>query len=155
MRSSAPPRRRRNDGRARWPRTAFRGMMRVMSDSTGDRAVPNLPSRDLDATEAFYASLGFERAYRDDGWMILRRGGLQLEFFPFLELDPFTSASRCTIRVADVDELAEVIVAADVPVRDTGFPRLHEVRLQDWGLRAGHLVDPDGNLLTLIEAPAP
>jgi hypothetical protein len=81
-----------------------------MSDPTLiDRAVSNLPSRDLDATHVFYAGFGFERAFRDDGWMILRR--------------------------------------------DTGFPRLHEVRLQDWGLRAGHLVDPDGNLLTLIAEP--
>jgi catechol 2,3-dioxygenase-like lactoylglutathione lyase family enzyme len=130
-------------------------MMRVMSDPTlRDRAVPNLPSRDLDATEEFYAGLGFERAFRDDGWMILRRGELQLEFFPFVDLDPAASASRCTLRVADVDELAAAIAAAGVPVRDTGFPRLHEVRLQDWGLRAGHLVDPDGNLLTLIAEPA-
>lgn len=130
-------------------------MMRIMSDPTPrDRAVPNLPCRDLDATEAFYARFGFERAFRDDGWMILRRGDLQLEFFPHPELDPATSASRCTIRVADVDELAAAVAAADVPVRDTGFPRLHEVRQQDWGLRAGHLVDPDGNLLTLIGEPA-
>jgi catechol 2,3-dioxygenase-like lactoylglutathione lyase family enzyme len=145
-------------------------MMRVMTDPADhahaadradpagptprDRAVPNLPSRDLDAAESFYRGFGFERAFRDDGWMILRRGGLQLEFFPSADLDPAVSASRCTIRVADVDELAAAIAAAGVPVRDTGFPRLHEVRLQDWGLRAGHLVDPDGNLLTLIEEPA-
>lgn len=128
--------------------------MRIMPDSTlRDRAVPNLPSRDFDATEAFYIGFGFDRAFRDDGWMILRRGGLQLEFFPVAELDPATSASRCTLRVADVDELAAAIAAADVPVRETGFPRLHEVRMQDWGLRAGHLVDLDGNLLTLIAEP--
>ncbi|GAA2042950.1 bleomycin resistance protein [Agromyces tropicus] len=118
-----------------------------------DRAVPNLPSRDLDATEAFYGGLGFERAFRDEGWMILRRGEVALEFFPFPGLDPATSSHRCTIRVADVDELASAVAAAGVPVRETGFPRLHEVRLQDWGLRAGHLLDPDGNLLTLIEEP--
>ncbi|GAA1057303.1 bleomycin resistance protein [Agromyces luteolus] len=116
-----------------------------------DRTVPNLPSRDLDATEGFYARFGFARRFRDDGWMILRRGRLQLEFFPAPDLDPATSASRCTIRVADVDELAASIVAAGVPIADHGFPRLHEVRPQSWGLRAGHLVDPDGNLLTLIE----
>ncbi|WP_438854492.1 bleomycin resistance protein [Agromyces sp. M3QZ16-3] len=119
-----------------------------------DRSVPNLPSRDLDATEAFYARIGFEREFRDEGWMSLRRGALRLEFFPFAELDPATSSHRCTLRVADVDDLASAIVAAGVPVGDTGFPRLHEVRRQEWGLRAGHLLDPDGNLLTLIEQPA-
>lgn len=118
-----------------------------------DRAVPNLPSRDFDATEAFYAGFGFARAFRDDGWMILRRGGLQLEFFPFDELDPATSSFRCTLRVADVDELAGAIAVSGVPVRDAGFPRWQPVRMQDWGLRAGHLVDPDGTLLTLIAEP--
>lgn len=122
-----------------------------MSDAVRDRAVPNLPSSDLDATEAFYSRIGFARSFRDDGWMILRRGDVQLEFFPAPGLDPATSASRCALRVGDVDELAACIVAAGVPIADTGFPRLHEVRPQEWGLRAGHLVDPDGNLLTLIE----
>lgn len=129
-------------------------MMRVMSGSASrDRAVPNLPSRDFDATEAFYAGFGFARVFRDDGWMILRRGDLQLEFFPFAELDPATSTFRCTLRVADVDELAEAIAATGVPVRETGFPRIHPVRMQEWGLRAGHVVDPDGTLLTLIAEP--
>jgi catechol 2,3-dioxygenase-like lactoylglutathione lyase family enzyme len=128
--------------------------MRVMPPSAvRDRAVPNLPSRDLDATERFYGGFGFVRSFRDDGWMILRRGDLQLEFFPLPDLDPTASASRCTIRVADVDELATAIAAAGVPLAERGFPRLHEVREQAWGLRAGHLVDPDGNLLTLIAEP--
>ncbi|WP_137844442.1 bleomycin resistance protein [Microbacterium sp. 2FI] len=123
-----------------------------MTDAASpDRAVPNLPARDLGATEDFYARIGFVTAFRDGGWMILRRGDLQLEFFPWPDLDPATSSSRCTIRVADVDELVATIRAAGVPIADRGFPRLHEVREQDWGLRAGHLVDPDGNLLTLIE----
>ncbi|MEM8724670.1 MAG: bleomycin resistance protein, partial [Pseudomonadota bacterium] len=52
-----------------------------------DIATPNLPSRDFDATEAFYAQFGFECGYKDGGWMILRRGPaggrLVLEFFPY------------------------------------------------------------------------
>jgi len=128
--------------------------MRSMPSSVHDRAVPNLPSRDFDATEAFYAGFGFDRAFRDDHWMILRRGGLQLEFFPFPELDPRTSSFRCTLRVSEVDELAEAITAAGVPDTATGFPRIHPVRMEEWGLRAGHLVDPDGTLLTLIGEPS-
>ncbi len=41
-----------------------------------DRAVPNLPSRDFDATIAFYGGFGFAQDYRDEGWLILRRGDL-------------------------------------------------------------------------------
>ena len=52
-----------------------------------DLASPNLPSRDFDSTAEFYASLGFECGYRDQGWMILHRGPREnrivLEFFPY------------------------------------------------------------------------
>ena len=47
-----------------------------------DRATPNLPSRDFGETARFYARLGFTESWRDDGWMILNRGELALEFFP-------------------------------------------------------------------------
>lgn len=123
----------------------------MASSPVRDRAVPNLPSRDFDATEAFYAGFGFERGFRDDGWMILTRGGLQLEFFPYPDLDCWTSSFMCCLRVADADELYEAVLGSGVPVGTTGMPRLHPLRMQDWGLRAGYLVDLDGTQLTLIE----
>ncbi len=49
-----------------------------------DHATPNLPSRDFEATSDFYSRLGLEEGWRDDGWMILKRGDLTLEFFPLL-----------------------------------------------------------------------
>jgi hypothetical protein len=113
--------------------------------------VPNLPSRRFDATEAFYGSFGFERVFRDEGWMILARGTVQLEFFPLPDLDPLTSNAMCTVRVADVDELYSTILRAGVPEGRSGAPRLHPVRLQAWGLRAGYLIDPDGTQLALVE----
>ena len=122
--------------------------------SPADRATPNLPSRDLDATEAFYRGFGFERVFRDEGWLILARGALQLEFFPAPELDPFASGFMCCLRVADVDALYRYIRRSGVPEKTRGMPRLHPVRMQAWGLRAGYLVDPDGTQLTLIEQPS-
>lgn len=122
-----------------------------MASTSPDRAVPNLPSRDFDATEEFYGGFGFERIFRDDGWMILTRGGLQLEFFPYAGLDPLSSSFMCCLRVADVDELYGAIAGSGVREGTSGTPRLHPVRLQDWGMRAGFLVDLDGTQLTLIE----
>lgn len=116
-----------------------------------DLAVPNLPSSDFDVTEAFYGGFGFERLFRDQGWMILTRAELQLEFFPAPDLDPFSSNFMCCLRVADVDELYDAMLRSGVPVVTAGMPRLHPVRMQTWGLRAGYLVDPDGTQLTLIE----
>ena len=118
-----------------------------------DRASPNLPSRDLDATRTFYQGFGFREQYRDQRWMILTRGPLQLEFFAHPGLEPSASDFQCTIRVADLDELWNAIHASGVAVRSTGRPRLHRAQIQPWGGRAGFLIDPDGTQLTLIEDP--
>lgn len=120
-----------------------------------DRALPNLPSRDLAITRAFYEDFGFREHYRDPRWMILRRGPLQLEFFAYPDLDPATSSFQCTVRVADLDELWRAIHATGVPVRERGRPRLHPPRVEASGLRIGYLIDPDGTQLTLIEEPPP
>ena len=119
-----------------------------------DHAVPNLPSRDFDDTCAFYGGFGFERAYRDEGWLILRRGELRLEFFLFPDLVPEESSFMCSVRVDDVDELYRQIKDAGVVEKTAGHPRLHPVRLQAWGQRAGFLIDGDGTQLNLIENPA-
>ena len=116
-----------------------------------DRAVPNLPSRDFDDTSAFYGGFGFGPDYRDDGWLILRRGDLQLEFFLFPDLVPEESSFMCSVRVDDVDELYRQITSAGVVERAEGRPRLAPVQVQPWGQRAGFLVDPDGTQLHLIE----
>ena len=60
-----------------------------------DTATPNLPSRDFEKTFQFYAALGFSEGWRDDGWMILKRGNPTLEFFLHPELDPLTSWFSC------------------------------------------------------------
>ena len=60
-----------------------------------DHATPNLPSRDFVATSHFYQKLGVEEGWRDDGWMILKRGHLTLEFFPHPDLDPSTGKVVC------------------------------------------------------------
>lgn len=118
-----------------------------------DHAVPNLPSRDLDATASFYGAFGFAREYRDDQWLILRRGELRLEFFPHPDLVPEESSFMCSLRVDDLDDLYERIAASGVAETTTGRPRLHPVRMQPWGQRAGFLIDPDGTQLHLIENP--
>lgn len=116
--------------------------------------MPNLPSRDFDATVSFYGAFGFGTHFRDDGWLILRRGSLQLEFFPFPDLVPEQSSFMCSVRVDDVDGLYRAIRESGVKERSTGAPRLMPVRMQPWGLRAGALIDADGTLLHIIENDA-
>ncbi len=116
-----------------------------------DRATPNLPSRDFTATEEFYAALGFARDWRDDGWMILSRGDLLLEFFPFPDLDPATSSFSCCLRLDNLGELYRACVEAGIPEQNTGWPRLHPARREASGLDIAYLIDPDCSLLRLIQ----
>lgn len=116
-----------------------------------DRAVPNLPSRNFDATVAFYGGFGFVVAYRDGGWLVISRGGVVLEFFLAPEHDPYESWFMASVRVADLDALYADIRASGVPEQTVGIPRLIPVALQEWGQRAGYLIDADGTQLHLIE----
>jgi catechol 2,3-dioxygenase-like lactoylglutathione lyase family enzyme len=116
-----------------------------------DHATPNLPARDFEATSRFYATLGFTEGYRDDGWMILERGDLMLEFFHHPKVDPLTSWFSCCLRLDDVDGFYAVCKAAGLPEARSGQPRLHPPRLEPFGLRMGALIDPDGTLIRLIQ----
>jgi catechol 2,3-dioxygenase-like lactoylglutathione lyase family enzyme len=118
-----------------------------------DLATPNLPSSDLDATAAFYTRLGFVEGYRDDGWMILTRGELLLEFFPWPGVDPATSAFSACLRLDDVDAFFDVCLAAGLPIRTWGWPRVHPPAVEASGMRIGALIDPDGTLLRLVANP--
>ena len=116
-----------------------------------DHATPNLPSRDFEASSKFYQRLGFEEGWRDDGWMILRRGNIQLEFFPHPELDPAMSWFSCCIRLDDLAGFYQVCIDTGLPETCGANPRLHVPKAETSGLTIGALVDPDGTLLSLIQ----
>lgn len=109
----------------------------------------NLPSRDYDATEAFYAPLGFARSWRDANWMILTRGETQIEFFPHPHLKPEESWFSACFRVEDLDALHDAYGKLGLP--GEGIPRLHPgiQRITD-DLRMFAVVDPDGSLIRCL-----
>lgn len=116
-----------------------------------DRITANLPAIDMDATEAFYARLGFETDFKDAGWMILSRGPLVLEFFPYPDLDPFVSSFSACVRVDDLAGLWAAWSALDLP--NQGIPRVqgppHPITPD---LRMFAVVDRDGSLLRCLGA---
>lgn len=118
-----------------------------------DLATPNLPSRDFEETSRFYARLGFVEGWRDDGWMILKRDSMVVEFFPHPALDPATSWFSCCFRMDDVVAFVDVILAAGVPEATVGWPRVHRPRREPWGGLVGGLIDPDGTLVRLVQVP--
>lgn len=114
-------------------------------------STPNLPSRSFEETSRFYAQLGFDERWRDEGWMILKRGDITLEFFHHPKLDPPTSWFSCCMRLDDLDAFYAVCKSAGLLETRSGFPRLHPPRTEPWGGTVGHLVDIDGTLLRLIQ----
>lgn len=117
-----------------------------------DRVTPTLPSRDFAATSAFYARLGFDEMFRDAGWLIVARGALQLEFFPYPELDPLSNYAGCCLRVSDARGLHAAFQGAGLASSPHAVPRLTPPVDQPWGFREFALVDLDGNLLRGLEA---
>jgi catechol 2,3-dioxygenase-like lactoylglutathione lyase family enzyme len=116
-----------------------------------DRATPNLPSSDFNRTEGFYSRLGFKRRWRDEGWMILERGSVTIEFFHDPAVDPATSRFSCCLRLDGLDAFFAQCQAAGIPQQRTGWPRIHAPQTESWGGRVGALIDPDGTLLRLIQ----
>ncbi len=111
----------------------------------GDVVTANLPAIDFEATAQFYGRLGFEIEFRDETWMILARGPLEIEFFPHPNLDPADSWFSACVRVADVDALFAAWSALDLP--DNGIPRLTRPKDEPFGMRMFALIDPNGSLL--------
>ncbi len=114
-----------------------------------DRITANLPARDFDETATFYQRLGFALDYRDDAWMMMSRGPLEVEFFPYPDLAPFQSSFSACVRVADLDRLYADIAALRLP--QAGIPRLQGppwTVVED--LRMFALIDPNGSLLRCL-----
>ncbi|CAA9496177.1 MAG: Bleomycin resistance protein [uncultured Sphingomonas sp.] len=118
-----------------------------------DLATPNLPSRDFDVTTRFYRAFGFVQTWRDAGWMILKRGDLLVEFFRDPELDPAKSSFGSCFRMQNVNDFFEAVLASGVPEQAVGWPRAHRPKREDWGGLVGAVIDPDGSLIRLVQAP--
>ncbi|AJE48262.1 bleomycin resistance protein [Celeribacter indicus] len=111
----------------------------------------NLPSRDFARTEAFYARLGFETRFRDDGWMILGLGDTQAEFFPHPEVDPKTSWFSACLRSDDIEALHARFSGAGLPTDRLSIPRLTGIFKHASAPRMFALVDEDGSLWRVID----
>lgn len=83
--------------------------------------------------------------------MILSRGALELEFFPYPRLDPRANIASCCLRVSDARALHAAFAAADLPDSCRARPRLTAPVDHPWSFREFALVDPDGNLLRCLE----
>ena len=120
-------------------------------EPTGDRMTANLPSRDFAATADFYGRMGFSCDYRDDSWMILSRGQMQVEFFPHPEVDPYASWFSACVRVDDLDAFFAEWSDLGLPQDRTSIPRITGIMDNPPVPRMFALIDLDGSLLRVLE----
>lgn len=118
----------------------------------GDVITANLPAISFGETAGFYQSLGFQIDFKDAGWMILSRGPLEIEFFPYPDLNPYESSFSACVRIADADALHKSWEKACLPGQ--GIPRLTAPRNETWGFRMFALIDLNGSLLRCM-SPLP
>lgn len=114
-----------------------------------DIAIPQLPSRSMARTIAFYTALGFdvEIVSPHQDYAIGNRGSLELHFFLHPELEPAASSFGCYFRVGDVDALHAQFSSAKLPGK--GIPRITTPENKPWGLREFAVVDEDGSLIRI------
>lgn len=111
--------------------------------------VPVLISNDFDRTMAFYKQFRFTEIarYDQEGYLILRREGLELHFIPKEDNTPETNWHSAYVRILNVTGLAQEFTALNLPTE--GCPRYNPPTLRPWGMIEGYIIDPDGNLLKL------
>ncbi len=105
----------------------------------------------MGVTLAFYARLGFTQIFRSANWMILKRGPLEIEFFPFPDLDPYGSSFSACIRVDEPEALLKEWQSAGLPSDPRSIPRLTGFFRPPGAPRMFALVDRDGSLLRVID----
>ncbi len=116
-----------------------------------DRITANLPSRDTDATAAFYEKLGFTTGYNDGGWLIINRGALELEFFHLSDHNPKESCFSACLRVDDLDGLHAEFSKVGLPNYCGAMPSMGTIEVEPHGIRLFTLIDPEGSLLRCID----
>jgi catechol 2,3-dioxygenase-like lactoylglutathione lyase family enzyme len=110
-----------------------------------DKMCPILPSRNIGASELFYARLGFRTVFRNETYLLMRRENAEVHFFLHEKHRPEASDHAAYMRPSDIDALSAEFAALDLPRR--GIPRFEPVETKPWRMRELAIVDPDGNLI--------
>ncbi len=111
------------------------------------RACPILPSRDLDATERFYAKLGFKLGgrFEEEGYLILYRDTVELHFFRSPDHVPETCDHGVYLRLSEVADWSKELEQS-IPERE-GHPSIIPAEHKPWGMFELTVFDPDGTIL--------
>lgn len=111
---------------------------------------PKLPMRNKQKSRDFYIQkLGFKEIGNQDfeGYLMLKKDGIEIHFFEFHDLDPFTNYGQVYIRTNDIETLYNGFVKNHVEIHPNGH-----LQTKSWGQKEFSMLDPDNNLLTFGQA---
>ncbi len=111
---------------------------------------PKLPMRDKAATKAFYLNkLGFQDAGAVDyeGYLMVRKDGVELHFFEFKALDIHQNYGQVYIRTDQIQALYQLALSEKLPI-----PAAGHLQAKPWQQYEFSVIDPDHNLLTFGQA---
>ena len=121
-----------------------------------ERTYPCLPCGELDASIAFYESLGFRKTYRQvrpNPYAVVALEEIHIHLFGIEGFDPADSYGTAIVVVPDPDGLYRDFAAGlrkthgKLPV--TGIPRITRPRKKYGTVRGFSVVDPGGNWLRI------
>ncbi|MEM1362048.1 MAG: VOC family protein [Pseudomonadota bacterium] len=112
---------------------------------------PTFPSRDLEATSAFYNQIRFHQVamYEEEGYLILLRDELEIHFWRKPDHRPESSEFGAYLRTENVDAIGEELAKLGLPMK--GIPCFEPPENKPWGMREINLIDPEGHLLRIGE----
>ena len=115
------------------------------SQLTLDSVVPRFLVGDMEQALAFYGQLGFATPYHDEGFAILERDGIALQFnVSDPTQEPPKGGSVCSIVVTNIETLYQQYVP-------TGALR-SPLQATSWGTKGFWLCDPFRNILIFEES---
>ena len=110
-------------------------------------ARPFLPTKDFEQSKAFYEALGFEKLL--DGEVAIFKAGSSSFILQRYFVEEWAANFMMQLMVDDLDAWWARIQALDLPGRFG--TRLREPRMEPWGLREVHVIDPAGVLWHVAE----
>jgi hypothetical protein len=103
---------------------------------------PRIGATNWDESIEFYKKLGFQVAYKDEGFMIINREGINIQFNLFEESDD-PKKSVCYIGVTGIDAFYEHCLSNNI-VR-------YQLNETNYGTKDFGVCDPIGNLTLFSE----
>ena len=126
------------------PRAVLRWLRsRARPSGPAAKAIPILPSADLDRTSAFYRTFGMEEVARYEGYLLMGYRGVELHFSATVQ----QLRAEAFVLVPDAGRLWKQL-------KSQGVAGLGPVEDRSHGLREFVVTDPDGNRIR-VGSPTP